>query len=83
MQIREIMTENAECTRPDATIQEAAQRMKKLDVGALPVCDNDRLVGMVTDRDIILRSVSEGHDPGRHHVRPRNVFCRGRTHIRH
>lgn len=69
MQIRELMTANAECTGPDATIQQAAQRMKELDVGSLPVCENDRLIGIVTDRDIILRSVSEGHDPARHHVK--------------
>ena len=69
MLIREVMTEGAECTRPDATLQEAAARMKELDVGSLPVCDNDRLQGMVTDRDIILRSVAEGHDPSQHRVR--------------
>jgi CBS domain-containing protein len=63
------MTRNAECTRPDATLQQAAERMKTLDVGSLPVCDNDRLVGMLTDRDITLRSVSEGHDPRTDRVR--------------
>jgi CBS domain-containing protein len=69
MLIRELMTEGAECTRPDATLQEAAQRMKELDVGSLPVCENDRLAGMLTDRDIVVRSVAEGHDPSRHRVR--------------
>jgi CBS domain-containing protein len=69
MLIREVMTETPECTRPDATVQEAARRMKELDVGSLPVCDNDRLEGIVTDRDIILRSVAEGHDPSKHRVR--------------
>lgn len=69
MLIREVMTEDAECTRPDATLQEAARRMKELDVGSLPVCENDRLAGILTDRDIILRSVAEGHDPGEHRVR--------------
>jgi len=69
MLIREVMTEGAECTRPDATLQEAASRMKELDVGSLPVCDNDRLQGMLTDRDIIVRSVAEGHDPSKHRVR--------------
>jgi CBS domain-containing protein len=69
MLIREVMTEGAECTSPDATLQEAASRMKELDVGSLPVCDNDRLQGMLTDRDIIVRSVAEGQDPSRHRVR--------------
>jgi CBS domain-containing protein len=68
MMIRDVMTENAECTRPDATLHEAAMRMKALDVGALPVCDGDRLVGMLTDRDITIRSVAAGHDPDKHVV---------------
>ena len=68
MQVKDVMTRGAECTRPDATLQEAAGRMKALDVGALPVCDNDRLVGMLTDRDITVRSVSDGHDPRKDRV---------------
>src|SRR5947209_4852317 len=63
MRVSQVMTRNAECIRPDATVQEAAGRMKKLDVGSLPVCDNDRLVGLITDRDIAVRSAAEGHDP--------------------
>jgi len=68
MLIREVMTKGAECTSPNATLKEAATRMKQLDVGSLPVCDGDRLQGMLTDRDIILRSVAEGQDPNEHHV---------------
>ena len=68
MQVNEVMTRNAECTRPEATLQEAAERMRALDVGALPVCDNDRLVGVVTDRDITIRCVADGHDPRTDHV---------------
>jgi CBS domain-containing protein len=63
MQLRELMTRGAVCTRPDATLQEAAEQMKTRDVGSLPVCVNDQLVGMLTDRDITVRSVAEGHDP--------------------
>lgn len=44
MLVKEVMTRGAECTRPDATLREAAERMKALDVGSLPVCDEDRLV---------------------------------------
>lgn len=69
MQVSEMMTRDAECTRPDATLKEVAERMKVLDVGSLPVCENDRLVGMVTDRDIILRSVASGQDPKTHRVK--------------
>ena len=79
MQVNELMTQNAECIRPDATLQQAAQRMKTLDVGSLPVCDDDRLVGLVTDRDIVIRCVSEGHDPRSDRVRdamtPEIVYC--------
>jgi CBS domain-containing protein len=68
MLVQEIMTRHAECTRPNATLQEVAERMQQLNVGSLPVCDNDRLVGMITDRDITVRSVAEGHDPDQDHV---------------
>ncbi len=54
---------------PDASLQEAAEQMKELDVGSLPVCDSDQLVGVITDRDITIRSVAEGHDPQADHVR--------------
>jgi len=64
MQVKDVMTRGAECTRPNATLQEAARRMRDLDVGPLPVCgDNDRLVGVLTDRDIAVRAVAEGKDP--------------------
>jgi CBS domain-containing protein len=60
MKVREIMTTGVECVTPGTTLQEAAQRMKSLDTGFLAVCDNDRLIGAVTDRDITIRSVAEG-----------------------
>jgi CBS domain-containing protein len=63
MQVREVMTQSVACVRPDATIQSAAAKMRDLDVGVLPVCEDDRLVGMVTDRDIVVRSVAEGSAP--------------------
>ena len=63
MLIYNVMTKGAECTRPNATLQEVAWRMKDLNIGALPVCDNDRLTGMVTDRDITIRATAEGLDP--------------------
>jgi CBS domain-containing protein len=63
MQVKEVMTRGVECVRPNASLEEAARRMRDMDVGALPVCgDNDRLVGMITDRDITVRAVAEGHD---------------------
>jgi len=53
------MTQGVECIGPDATLQEAAAKMKSLDIGPLPVCDNDRLVGMVTDRDIVCKGLAQ------------------------
>ena len=80
MRVNEVMTKGAECTRPDATLQEAAGRMKSLNVGVLPVCgDNDRLVGMLTDRDVTVRSTAAGADPEAARVRdvmtPDVVYC--------
>jgi CBS domain-containing protein len=57
------MTPAVEVISPDATLQEAAARMKARDIGPLPVCDRDRLVGVVTDRDITVRATAEGADP--------------------
>jgi CBS domain-containing protein len=62
MQLKEVMTRQVEVIRPETPIQEAAKKMQALDVGILPVCDGDRLVGMVTDRDITLRATAEGRD---------------------
>lgn len=79
MRIHDVMTKTAVCTPPDVSVQQAAERMKELDIGALPVCENDQLVGMVTDRDIAIRSVAEGHNPRVEHVRdimtPELVYC--------
>jgi CBS domain-containing protein len=60
---REIMTEGAECARTTDTVQDAARKMKDLDVGALPICgEDDRLAGMISDRDIVLNCVAEAMD---------------------
>jgi CBS domain-containing protein len=64
MQLREIMTPGVECVRPNDSLAYAAQRMRDLNVGALPVCGmDDRLAGIVTDRDITVRAVAEARDP--------------------
>lgn len=63
MLARDIMHTGAECIGEHDTLQRAAQMMRDLDVGALPICgDDDRLHGMITDRDIILRCCAEGRD---------------------
>ncbi|RPI34582.1 MAG: CBS domain-containing protein [Chloroflexota bacterium] len=63
MELKDIMTRNVEVLPPNATVQEAARVMKDLDVGAVPVCDGERLLGIVTDRDITIRSTAAGLDP--------------------
>jgi len=70
MKVRDVMTARPECVSPEDTLQQAARKMKDLDVGPLPVCgENDRLVGMITDRDIVIRCVAEGQDPRTARVR--------------
>jgi CBS domain-containing protein len=63
MKVREIMTPDPELIDPNASIREAAKRMKNEDIGALPIGENDRLIGMVTDRDIAMRGVAEDRAP--------------------
>jgi len=60
MKVSEIMTRDVRLLSPDQTIREAASLMADIDVGSLPVGDNDRLVGMITDRDIVIRAVAQG-----------------------
>ena len=61
---RDLMTPDVECVNEDETLLAAAKKMKELDVGALPICGNDdRLKGMLTDRDIVIYCVAEGKDP--------------------
>jgi len=61
---REIMTPSAECARTTDTLVEAAKKMRDLDVGALPICgEDDRLKGMVTDRDIVVGCIAADGDP--------------------
>ena len=63
MQISQIMTRDPELIAPTAMISEAAKRMRRENVGALPVGENDRLIGMITDRDIATRAVAENRAP--------------------
>jgi CBS domain-containing protein len=63
MQISEVMCSDVNIANPRQSIREAAQMMAELDAGALPVGENDRLVGMITDRDIAVRAVAAGKGP--------------------
>ena len=65
MKIQTLMTRKVEVIHPDTPLQQAAATMKRLDVGMLPVCDGERLVGTLTDRDITVRATAEGLDPAK------------------
>jgi CBS domain-containing protein len=69
MPLKEVMTPGVEVMAPEASISEAAAKMRHLASGPLPVCDGERLVGMLTDRDITVRAVAAGRDPRMTHVR--------------
>lgn len=62
MNVSEILTPNPQCVAPNTTLEQAAQQMKSLDIGLLPICDKNRLIGTVTDRDIAIRGVAAGLD---------------------
>lgn len=62
MQVKEIMTYNAETINTDATLQQAAQKMKTREIGCLPVCEGQEVVGMITDRDITVRASAEDRE---------------------
>ena len=79
MKVNEIITHDPEVIRPETALIEAAQKMKSLDIGMLPVCDGDRLVGVITDRDITVRGVAQGYDPKTARVQevmtPEVIYC--------
>ena len=63
MKIRDIMSQDVTALATTATIAEVAQAMRRLNVGSIPLVDNGRLVGVITDRDIVIRVVADGLDP--------------------
>jgi CBS domain-containing protein len=79
MQLREVMTREAEVVTPETSLSEAVQKMRSLDLGALPVCDASHLVGMVTDRNITIKAAAYGHDPKttpvRHYMSSEIICC--------
>ena len=79
MKVNEIITHDPQVIHPETALIEAAQKMKSLDIGMLPVCDGDRLVGVITDRDITVRGVAQGYDPKTARVQevmtPEVIYC--------
>jgi CBS domain-containing protein len=79
MQVKEVMTQHVSVVAPDTQIPEIARKMRDEDIGSMPVVENERLVGMVTDRDIVIRTVAEGQDirtaTARETMSPRILYC--------
>lgn len=75
MKVKEAMHTGVQWVSPDLPLPAIAQKMKKYDVGIIPVGENDRLVGMVTDRDIALRGVAQGKDPSQ--LTAKDVMTKG------
>ena len=67
--VRDIMSRDVHVVRPDDSLQDAAMQMRSHDVGFLPVCDGEKLVGTLTDRDIAIQAVAEGKDPKKTRVK--------------
>lgn len=80
MKVKDAMHKGAQWVSPDTPLTEVARKMKELDVGSIPVGENDRLVGMVTDRDIACRAVADGRDcdavTAREVMTDGIIFCR-------
>src|SRR4030095_9711731 len=79
MQVHELMTAKVSVVDPDMRIPEIARRMRDEDIGSLPVAEDQRLVGIVTDRDIVVRVVADGHDAreatARQIMSPKVLYC--------
>ena len=79
MKISEIMSRNVECIEPDTSIKDAAEKMRSIDVGFLPVCEDGHIIGTLTDRDITIRHVADGQNPYRVKARdiltPNVLYC--------
>ena len=61
--VHEVMTDRPRCVTPETTVSEAAKLMATEDVGSLPILDGDKLTGVITDRDVVVRAVAKGKDP--------------------
>jgi CBS domain-containing protein len=68
MKVKDVMTRNVEVVDSNDSIKQAAEKMEELNVGVLPVKTGEEIVGMLTDRDIVVRSVAQGLDPEKHKI---------------
>jgi CBS domain-containing protein len=78
MKIKDLMTHDVSFVTPDTPVAEVARRMRDEDIGSVPIVENDRMIGMVTDRDIVVRCVAAGDTEGataRTAMSPRVLYC--------
>jgi CBS domain-containing protein len=78
MKIKDVMTPDVSFVSPDTPVAEIARRMRDEDIGVVPVTENDRMIGMVTDRDIVVRCIASGNVEGataRTAMSPRVLYC--------
>lgn len=77
MQIKDVMSQQCEWVAPDASLEQAAQTMKQQDIGFLAVGENDKLIGAITDRDIVCRAVADGNSSAqvRDVMTPQIKYC--------
>lgn len=80
MKVRNVMNKGVEWVEPSTPISVLAETMKKEDIGAIPVSENDKLIGMVTERDIILRAVANGKSMSK--IKARDVMTKGIVYCR-
>jgi len=73
-QLKDVMSREVKVISPDATIKDAAQQMREGDFGMMPVGENDRMIGTISDRDIAVRAVAQGKDAG---TKVRDVMSKG------
>ena len=78
-QIKDVMSQNYKWMAPDTPVSQVAKAMRDMDVGFMPLAENDKMIGMVTDRDITVRATAEGKDPAQTPARdvmtPKTYYC--------
>lgn len=79
MKVRDIMTKNVETVPESTSLKEAAELMKRLNVGVIPIVNGTQVVGLITDRDIVVRSTAMGHDPNE--VTVSDVMTKGMEYV--
>src|SRR5215207_10068015 len=79
MKLHEVMTKDVETVHPEDTLQTAAKKMRDRNIGFLPVCDGDRLIGVLSDRDLVVRALADGVNSsvfvGRDLVTSPAIYC--------